>query len=171
MERTALEALASLLGRLGIQWMLIGALAANRYRATTRLTQDVDLLLADLGPGLEAVERALADAGWVLRRALPGGEVLRLRHPELGAADLIVAGTRYERVALSRARAERIGASAEVAVAAIEDVILLKLIAGRAQDVADIEAILVAKPALERDYLDEWVAFWDVGALWRRLQS
>jgi len=33
----------------------IGALAANRYRKTTRTTQDVDLLLVDLGPGLDAL--------------------------------------------------------------------------------------------------------------------
>jgi hypothetical protein len=171
MERNALEALASLLGRLGIRWMLIGALAANRYRATTRLTQDVDLLLADLGPGLAALERALAEAGWSLRRALPGGEVLRLRHPELGAADLIVAGTDYERVALSRARAERLGSAAEVPVATIEDVIVLKLVAGRAQDLADIEAILSAKPTLDREYLEEWVAFWDLVELWHRVRS
>jgi hypothetical protein len=171
MERNALEALASLLGRLGIRWMLIGALAANRYRATTRLTQDVDLLLADLGPGLSALERALAEAGWSQRRALPDGEILRLRHAELGAADLIVAGTDYERLALSRARTERLGASTEVPVATIEDVIVLKLIAGRAQDLADIEAILSAKPTLDHEYLEEWVAFWDLGGHWRRVRS
>jgi len=132
MERNALEALASLLDRLGIHWMLIGALAANRYRITTRLTQDVDLLLADVGPGLAILERALGDAGWSLRRALPGGEILRLRHRELGAADLIVAGTDYERGALARAREERLGDAQEVRIAAPEDVIVLELIAGRA---------------------------------------
>jgi hypothetical protein len=46
-ERDALEALARVVEGLGIRWVLIGALAANRYRITTRLTQDVDLLLAD----------------------------------------------------------------------------------------------------------------------------
>jgi hypothetical protein len=39
-----------MLGGLGIRWVLIGALAANRYRASPCLTGDVDLLLADAGP-------------------------------------------------------------------------------------------------------------------------
>jgi hypothetical protein len=171
MERNALAALASLLDQLGIRWMLIGALAANRYRITTRLTQDVDLLLASVGPGLASLEHALDAAGWSLRRALPDGEILRLRHRELGAADLIVAGTDYERGALARAREERLGDAQEVRIAAPEDVIVLKLIAGRAQDVADIEAILAAKPTLDEVYLEEWVEFWGVRPLWRRVRG
>ena len=171
MERDALAALASLLDRLGIRWMLIGAIAANRYRITTRLTQDIDLLLGDMSGGLASLERALADAGWSLRRALPGGEIMRLRHPELGAADLIVAGTDYERTALARAREERLGDALQVRIAAPEDVIVLKLIAGRAQDVADIEAILAAKTRLDDAYLEEWVEFWGVSELWRRVRA
>ena len=171
MERNALEALGRLLDGLGIRWVLIGALAANRYRITTRLTQDVDLLLAGAGPGLERLQRELATAGWAVRRAAPGGEILRLRHPELGIADLIVAETEYEAVAISRARAEPLGSGPPVLVLAPEDVIVLKLIAGRAQDVADIEAILAAKPTLDERYIEEWAAFWSVLDLWRRLRS
>src|SRR5262245_34833767 len=92
-ERNALEALGALLDDLGIRWVLIGALAANRYRITTRLTGDVDLLLANMGAGLELLERQLAAQGWKVRRAVPSGEILRLRHVEHGAADLIVAAT------------------------------------------------------------------------------
>lgn len=171
MERNALEALASLLDHLGIRWMLIGALAANRYRITTRLTQDVDLLLDGPGPGLAALERDLTAAGWAVRHASPGAEVLRLRHPDLGAADLILAGTEYEQQALARARSERLGAARDVPVATAEDVIVLKLIAGRTQDVADIEAILVAKPALDERYIEDWAEFWEVRELWRRVRG
>jgi hypothetical protein len=151
--------------------MLIGALAANRYRITTRLTQDVDLLLAGPGPSLGALERELAAAGWVVLHASPGGEILRLRHPDFGAADLILAGTAYEQQALSRARPESLGTAHDVPVATPEDVIVLKLIAGRAQDVADIEAILVAKHVLDERYIEDWVEFWGVGDLWRRVRG
>ena len=102
MERSALEAVGRILDRLGIRWVLAGALAANRYRVTTRMTQDVDLLLANHGPGLAALEHELRSAGFELRRASPKGEILRLRHPDLGAVDLIAAGTEYERQALAR---------------------------------------------------------------------
>ena len=84
MERNALEALGRLLDSLGIRWALMGALAANRYRTSARLTQDVGLLRADLGPGLDAVERALGGSGWSVLRASPRNELPRLRHPEPG---------------------------------------------------------------------------------------
>jgi hypothetical protein len=170
-ERSALEALREVLDALGIRWVLIGALAANRYRVTTRLTQDVDLLLADAGPGLGALERAFGAAGWSIRRASPGGEILRLRHPELGVADLIVAGTDYERETIARARPEALSPGAEVLVLAAEDVIVMKLIAGRTQDVADIEAILAAKPSLDETYIATWADRWDVLDLWSRIRG
>lgn len=109
MERDALSALAALLRELGIRWVLIGALAANRYRASPRLTQDVDLLLADAGPGVEALESAARAAGWDVRRASPEGDLLRLRHPDHGIADLLIAGTDYQHEAIRRAREEPIG--------------------------------------------------------------
>jgi hypothetical protein len=170
-ERNALEALGRLLDDLGIGWVLIGALAANRYRISTRLTGDVDLLLAGMGPGLEHIERDLTAQGWSVRRAAPGGEVLRLRHAELGAADLIIAATDYEAIAIARARGETIGGGFVVRVAAPEDVIVLKLIAGRAQDVADIEAILATRPDLDERHIEQWAEYWDVLDAWRRLRG
>ncbi len=151
--------------------MLIGALAANRYRQTTRTTQDVDLLLVGLGPGLEAVERAFRAAGWSVHRAAPGGEMLRARHPAYGLADLIVAGTEYERTAIARARADDSDPARSVRVLAPEDVIVFKLIAGRAQDIADVEAILAAKPVLDDAYLESWAGAWDVSELLARARA
>lgn len=170
-DRDAVSALAALLAGLGIRWTLIGALAANRYRITTRTTQDADLLLLDAGPGVEALEFALHDAGWVVRRATPDGAILRARHPALGLADLITAGTDYEREAIGRSRVEETGSGAAIHVLAAEDVILLKLIAGRAQDVADIEAILAARPTLDEPYLESWARAWDVLDAWLQLRS
>jgi predicted nucleotidyltransferase len=168
-ERTALAELAAILERLGIQWVLIGALAANRYRAAVRLTQDVDLLLANAGSGLEELENAVRRAGWSVRRADPEGELLRLRHPELGIADLIIAGTDYQQEALRRARQEPIDPHTTGRVLTPEDVILHKLIAGRTQDIADVEAILEAGVELDRAYLEHWLRFWEIEETWDRL--
>ena len=170
-ERDSISALAAVLGPLGIGWVLIGALAANRYRRTTRTTQDVDLLLVDLGPGLDALESALREAGWSVRRATPSGEMLRARHPTYGLADLIVAGSDYERTAISRARAEDSAPRQSIRVLAPEDVIVFKLIAGRAQDLADVEAILAAKPILDESYLESWANAWDVLEVLRRIRA
>lgn len=171
MERTALSALAAILRQLGIRWALIGALAANRYRASPRLTQDVDLLLADTGPGIEALEAAARAAGWDVRRASPEGELLRLRHPEFGIADLLIAGTDYQQQAIRRAREEPIGNGENAPVLTPEDVIVHKLIAGRTQDLADIEAILAAKVALDESYIERWATFWEVLDRWQALRT
>jgi hypothetical protein len=159
------------LASLGIDWVLFGALAANLYRITTRTTQDVDLLLLDAGPGIESLERAFREAGWSVRRAAAEGDILRARHPAHGLADLIIAGTEYEREAIARARTEQVSIDLAVRVLEPEDVIVFKLIAGRAQDIADVEAILAAKPVLDETYLETWATAWEVLELWRHLRS
>lgn len=170
MERAALKALGGLLDGLGIRWVLIGALAANRYRTAPRHTEDVDLLLADTGPGLEALESTLRAGGWAPQRASPEGELLRARHSELGVADLMIAGTDYQHEAIRRARSEPIAEDATAAVLTPEDVIIHKLIAGRSQDRADIEAILAAKVALDESYIERWASFWEVLDAWNALR-
>jgi len=170
-QELALSSLARVFEHLEIRWVLIGAMAANRYRGSTRLTQDVDLLLANLGPGLDAVTSALAGEGWELRWSNPEGEILRLRHPKLGSADILVAGTDYQHEAISRARTEWLADDFRVSVLTPEDVIVHKLIAGRAQDIADIEAILAADGPLDAGYIERWSSFWEVSDLWRRLRS
>jgi len=165
--RTALRALGDLLSKLGIEWVLIGALAANRYRSSPRLTQDVDLLLEDAGPGLDALESALREAGWQVQRASPEGELLRLRHPEFGIADLMLAGTDYQREAIRRSHTEAIDPDSSARVLRAEDVIVHKLIAGRRQDLADIEAILAAKVPLDVSYIETWAERWEVLDRWR----
>jgi len=83
-----------------------GALAANVYRAETRFTQDLDLLLNDPPPGIAPVEAALRAAGWQVRRVIPDAMMLRARHPDHGDLDLVVAETAYQVEALARAREE-----------------------------------------------------------------
>jgi hypothetical protein len=167
-ERTALSVLAEIFQSLSIRWALIGALAANRYRASARLTQDVDVLLAGIGPN-GALELALRKAGWSIRRASSEGDLLRLRHADLGMADLLIAGTQYQQEALARARTETISGQA-VSVLTAEDVIVHKLIAGRSQDIADIEAIVSASVPLDDDYIDRWAEFWEVADVWSKLR-
>jgi hypothetical protein len=169
-ERTALSALSEILEPLSIRWVLIGALAANRYRAAPRLTMDVDVLLADTGPGLPQLEQHLRNQGWEVQRADAAGELLRLTHPELGIADILIAGTDYQQRAIERARREPIDDAHTAPVLTIEDVIIHKLIAGRLQDLADIEAILATQPEMDRGYIERWVEFWGVESAWNGLQ-
>ena len=107
-SRTALSHLGKLLDGLSIRWVLIGALAANRYRSSPRLTNDVDLLLANAGESIDVLEATLVGAGWSVHRADRGGELLRLTHAVFGVADLLFAGTHYQDLAIQRALVEPI---------------------------------------------------------------
>lgn len=162
-----------MLDGLSIRWALAGGLAANRYRRSPRHTDDVDLLLADAGPGLAALESTLADAGWSIQRADPHGELLRAKHPELGPADLLIAGTRYQREAIRRAlvRPEVVPGAGIVPTLTVEDVIVHKLIAGRYRDLADVEEILASETPIQEGYIEEWAGFWEVLDRWRLLRG
>jgi predicted nucleotidyltransferase len=159
---STLEAIGAILDRLGIRWVIFGALAANLYRAETRLTQDVDLLLANAGPGVEALEAALRSSGWNVRRAIPDGSMLRARHVQHGDVDLVLAQTAYQSEALARAQEQVFRDGTRLRVLAIEDVILHKLIAARSRDIADVESILDAALPMDEGYLERWAAEWEV---------
>ena len=171
MRPNTLEVVGAILDPLGIRWVIFGALAANLYRAETRLTQDVDLLLADAGPGVEALEAALGSSGWIVRRAIPDGSMLRARHVEYGSVDLVLAETAYQSEALARAREEVLRDGTRVRVLAIEDVILHKLIAARSRDIADVESILDAAVPMDDRYLEHWAGEWEVLEPLRRLRD
>ncbi len=169
MARSALESLARILDGLGIEWMLFGALAANLYRAETRLTGDTDVLVASAERG--ELELALRSAGWEVFRATPDGSLLRVRHATFGIADLVFSGTDYERVAIGRSRREELTPGLIIRVPTPEDVVVFKLIAGRAKDLADIESVLDANCVLDEGYIEQWAAEWDVAERWRLLRS
>ncbi|MDA0787992.1 MAG: nucleotidyltransferase [Proteobacteria bacterium] len=169
-EDNALIALKPVLDAETIDWVLIGAVAANRYRATVRMTGDIDLLLAGVGHSLTHLEAVLEAAGWNVFRADPAGELLRLKHKKFGVADLIIAGTGYQQLALRRAITECVDGE-EIKILTVEDVIIHKLIAGRFQDLADIEAILETQISLDEDYLQEWIDYWQLQSTWSNLVS
>ena len=172
MERDVVAAVAALLGAHGVRWVVMGAVAANRYRREVRLTGDLDLLVASHGSdGLDALEAAFENAAWSVRRGSADGAILRLRHATLGAVDLVLAETEYQRTAIERAVSEVSGGGVPLRVLRIEDVLIHKLIARRPRDIADIEDILARRPELDDAYVEHWVEYWDVGELWQQLRA
>ena len=165
---STLLALAGLLAQVGARWAVIDAHAANHYRSAARMTQDIDILVSALVDRV-ALTRAIDAHGWVVRQATPDGDLLRLRHPDHGPVDVLFAGTEYQEGALARAPSEPVAGGQPVPLLAIEDVLLHKLIAGRFQDLADVEAILATRPRLDRGYLMPWIAYWDLRDAWTRI--
>ena len=54
---------------------------------------------------------------------------------------------------------------------AAEDVIVLKMIANRYKDLADVESILEAGVTLDRAYLEDWLGRWDVSMRFRAIED
>lgn len=148
---------AEILGRLGGRWTLIGALAAQHYRATPRMTTDADFLADDV-PGLAD---AFSAAGYaVVTHAEPGEPAHLLVVTGHGDhIDVLLPVVEYQEVALARAIDH---------VLTVEDVIVHKLIAWRPRDRNDIASILETGEPLDGDYIIRWATEWGVADRWQQ---
>lgn len=140
---------------LGLEPVLIGALAAQRYRLAPRFTTDVDFLVRRLG---DLVAVLGAEGYDVSVMAEPGEEpyVAFIRGKGV-QVDVLVAETEYQEVALDRAID---------GVLTVEDVIVHKLIAGRPRDRDDIASILATGRPLDDGYVRRWAEVWGVADRW-----
>jgi len=156
------------LGELHIPSALMGGLALTHW-GHIRATQDVDLLIALSGVrptellaklaavGFRAKRRdplvRLDDAEFIQLFYVPGGEVIEVQ------IDLLLAEAPFHRQAVER----RITLpdsvlGFQVDVVSCEDLIILKLLAGRVLDRVDAGELLKANRAtIDFDYLQGWV--------------
>lgn len=151
---------AEILEAAGVEWALIGGLAALRYRATPRLTVDADFLAsAD-----ETLADAFRSAGYDVTEAAEPGERphLLMVRGKGDVIDVLLAVVEYQEVALRRAIDH---------VLTAEDVVVHKLIAWRPRDRSDIASILDAGIALDEDYIEEWAARWEVSGRWAEARA
>lgn len=142
---------------------LVGALAVNAW-GRLRATQDIDLLVLADEPARAALLASLAthsfepDRTWIELNPMAKDRVLRLRHPDFPSVplDLIWSCDVHEESALSRRRSlDVLGRS--IWVCSPEDLILLKLKAGRPHDFEDALSV-IKNPhlRLDLDYLWNW---------------
>jgi Nucleotidyl transferase AbiEii toxin, Type IV TA system len=131
---------------LGLRWFLFGAQAAILY-GVARLSADVDITV-DLGDkSSRDVVVALGAAGFELRVADAEGFVEATRVlPFVHRAsripvDVVLAGPGLEDQFFAGIQ-ERVVGEARVPVASAEDLVAMKVLAGRPRDVGDVEAIL-----------------------------
>lgn len=153
----SLASAAEVLDELGVRWAVIGALAAMHYRATPRVTTDVDIL-ADRAEGMA---EAFCSRGYEADAYGEEGEpphmlVVRGRGDRIDILHPIV---EYQEVALARARDH---------VIRVEDVIVHKLIAWRPRDRDDILSILETRIPIDETYVRHWASEWQVLDRWEQ---
>lgn len=130
----AVREVSRMLSEAGIRHALVGALGANAYRSRPRTTEDIDFLVGD-----EAFQ------------AHEGGYVtMRVPVVEFDGIDVdqvpLTAALRVIEEGLNRAPL-----SDGVPIAPVETIVVMKLLAGRTQDLADVEAIVSS--GADRDLL------------------
>ena len=123
----AVREVSRMLADAGIRHALVGALGANAYRSRPRTTEDIVFLV-----GHEAFERH------------PGGFVtMRVPIVEFDGIDIdqvpLTEGLSVFEEGLNRAVV-----SDGVPIAALDTIVVMKLLAGRMQDLADVEAIVAS---------------------------
>jgi len=74
--------------------------------------------------------------------------------------DFIFSFSPYERQAIGRARDIKLGNSI-VRFASLEDVVIHKVIAGRARDFDDVKSILLRNPKYDLVYIKKWLKQFD----------
>ena len=159
--------LAKALSELGVDWYLFGAQAALLYGAT-RVTADVDVTVRLGSHSVEELLKCLGRKGFALRETAPGfletTRVLPLLHaPSQIPADVVLAGPGLEDAFMERSLARKVG-GVTLFVATPEDLIVMKVLAARDKDRADVREILAAHPvdhARVRETLSELEAALD----------
>ena len=148
-----LTALARGLSALGVRWFLFGAQAAILH-GVARLSADVDVTV-DLGVrSIRDVVETLSREGFEPRVTdvtsfVEATRVIPLVHAASRMPlDLVLAGPGLEEGFFIRAVERRIGEVA-VPVASAEDLVAMKILAGRPRDLEDVASIVRARRDLD----------------------
>jgi len=145
--------------------MVIGGQAVLLY-GEPRLTKDIDITLGIGIDGLRKIKRMvnslhlehLADH---VEEFVKETMVLPVIDASSGIrVDFIFSYSPYEKQAIERARGIKFGKT-NVNFAALEDVVIHKIIAARARDIEDVRCILLKNPDYDSHYIEKWLAEFD----------
>lgn len=160
-----LHSFAGLFDRLGIPYAIMGGWAVRVY-ALPRPTYDVDFTILLDRDRLPTLYAAAEEAGFTVPDQYQRGWVdsvadmpvvkFRLYLADRGIdIDIFIAESEFQHD-LMRRRIQHTVAGVPAWFVSPEDLILLKLIAGRQRDRADIDDLLLARSELDEAYLRRW---------------
>jgi len=157
--RLPLSALMRWFGETGLRAAIIGGVAAS-LRGKPRLTKDIDAVVLDADP--DALLRSSAPFGFVPRiddaiEFAHNTRVVLLRYaPGNIDVDISLGALPFEEEVVERSTNIDVG-GLQIQVATAEDLIIMKAVAGRGRDFADIENILDANRDLDVERIRRWV--------------
>ncbi len=144
-----------------IRYCLIGGMAAG-FWGEPRYTKDMDFTVMSMEGSLDTITQKLTKEEFkVVSKGASQIQVVKKNHLHF-IADLILAETEYQDWVIQRAINVKIF-SQQVPICTAEDLIILKLIANRRQDLLDIENVLkIGGARLDFTYLKKWFLFWEI---------
>lgn len=148
----AFAGLAAAFAELRSRWYVFGAQAAILH-GVARATADIDVTLDPAEHETSVIAATLSAHGFSLRIEDPDfvahTRVLPVVHVPTGVpVDVVLAGPGIEELFFARVVERTIG-TVLVPVASPEDVIVMKILAGRPKDIEDVRGIVSAKPHLD----------------------
>lgn len=156
------RALTEAFAELGVRWYLFGAQAAILYGAA-RFTEDVDVTVDAQSVPTRTLVAALVKRGFAPRISdddfIERARVLPLLHATSEIpVDVVLAGPGIEELFFEGATFRDVDGLA-IPVARPEDLVVMKVLAGRPKDLEDVVAILAAQgDAFERERTLELLA-------------
>jgi predicted nucleotidyltransferase len=160
-----LRKIALQLKKASIPYMVIGGQAVLLY-GEPRLTRDIDITLGIGVEELGKVKKILRSTGLKIlvkndKEFVAKTMVLPVMDRESGIRiDFTFSYSVYERQAIERARDIKLGRTS-VRFASLEDLVIHKVIAGRARDLEDVGSVLLKNPKYDSRYIEKWLAEFD----------
>ncbi len=164
MFQKLLKKIANELSAHNIPYMVIGGQAVLLY-GEPRLTKGIDITLGIGIEGLKEVNsiiiqklnlKALVDENFVQNTM-----VLLAMDEKTGIrVDFIFSFSQYEKQAIKRASDIKFG-NTIVKFASLEDLVIHKIIAGRAIDIEDVRSIILKNPDYNFKYIKRWLQEFD----------
>jgi len=154
--------LARVLDSADIRYMVIGGQAVLLH-GEPRLTRDIDVTIGSDASILDRLLEITSGADMVPSIEDPHEFVRKTNVLPLTdrsssiRVDLIFSFTPYEAEAIQRSIPVALGGT-RVKFAAVEDLIIHKLVAGRPRDIDDVRGVLAATPEMDEAYLTKWLA-------------
>jgi hypothetical protein len=154
--------------RLQLPYAIMGGLAVRAF-GVPRPTYDVDVTLAATEEQLPQLYDAVELAGYTIPDAYRGGSVDRLAEMPLVKfriyrgtleesvdIDLFLMETAFQRKIIERRLFTEVDNIGPTWIVSPEDLVLLKLIAGRPRDMGDIDDVRFVHGALDETYMRRW---------------
>jgi len=160
-----LKKIATQLLKQNIPYMIIGGQAVLVH-GEPRLTKDIDVTLGIGANEWRRMEQVIQESGWQYLTSdvedfVKETMVLPVKDKESGIRiDFIFSLSPYERQAIGKAIDIGLG-GVTIKYAALEDVVIHKIVARRPRDIEDAKSILLKNPDYDKEYIRDWLGEFD----------